>query len=118
MYPSTPNFKARIDRFRLRSVEHLYNTISRNVTEYLFRYDASSGRSYIMLSFNVKEGSVPSKDVQEVLAALSSAGYAAENISSNLLAMDHLRYMVGGNEHVPNERIIRFGRCDRYTAWG
>jgi threonine dehydratase len=87
------------------------------VTEYLYRYDASRKRNQVMLSFNVKEGSVPSEDVEEVLQALNSNGNMAQNISSNGLAKNHVRYMVGGTEPVPYERVFRFGRCDRYTAW-
>ena len=68
-----------------------------------------------MLSFNVKEGSVPSEDVQEVLKALNKTGDRAQDISDNVLAKNHVRYMVGGNEHVENERIFRFGTCHRYT---
>ena len=71
-----------------------------------------------MLSFNVKEGSVPSEDVEEVLKALNAKRDRAQDISNNGLAKNHVRYMVGGNEPVPNERIFRFGRCDRFTAWG
>ena len=71
-----------------------------------------------MLSFNVKEGSVPSDDVQEVLNALNGEGYLAQDISDNVLAKNHVKYMVGGTEKVPNECIYRFGRCYRYTLWG
>ena len=70
-----------------------------------------------MLSFNVKEDSIPSIDVKEVLEALNANGERAQNISSNELAKNHVRYMVGGTEPVPNERVFQLGRCDRYTAW-
>ena len=118
MYPSTPNFKARTDRFCLRSIAELYNTINRNVTEFLYRYDASGKTSRVMLSFNVKQGSVPSDDVKEVLKELKFKGNRAWDISHNELAKNHVRYMVGGTEPVQNEYIFRFGRCGRYTAWG
>ena len=89
------------------------------MTEYLYRRDSSGNRSRIMLSFNVLEGSSPPQDVQKVLAALNNpdAGneIRAEDISGNRLAKNHVRYMIGGTEIIPNERIFRFGRCDRHS---
>lgn len=123
-------FKARIDCFCLPSFAELYNIIARTgippesseartVTEYLYRRDSSGNRSRIMLSFNVLEGSSPPQDVQKVLAALNNpdAGneIRAEDISGNRLAKNHVRYMIGGTEIIPNERIFRFGRCDRHS---
>ena len=113
--PPIPKYE--LTFFCLQSVEELYKIINRNVTEYLYRYDASGRRSHVMLSFNVREGSVPSEDVEEVLRALNKNGDRAKNISNNGLAKNHVRYMVGGTEPVPYERVFRFGRCDRYTAW-
>jgi threonine dehydratase len=130
MYPSTPISKHELTVFASPSFAELYNIIARTgvppessdartVTEYLYRRDSSGNRSRIMLSFNVLEGSSPAQDIQTVLAALnnpdSSNEIRAEDISGNRLAKNHVRYMIGGTEIIPNERIFRFGRCDRYS---
>lgn len=40
----------------------------------------------------------------------------ASDISDNELAKSHARYMIGGSQEVPNERVFRFGRSCYSTS--
>ena len=61
-----------------------------------------------MLSFKVDSKS-RSAEVQGILAALEALDMKGRDISDDELAKSHARYMIGGCQTVPNERIFRFG---------
>lgn len=61
-----------------------------------------------MLSFIIESAS-RSTEVKEILAALEAADMKGFDISDDELAKSHARYMIGGCQAVPNERVFRFG---------
>lgn len=50
-------------------------------------------------------------EVAELLSALEQRGMKGVDISDDELAKTHGRYMIGGVQQVPNERLFRFGTC-------
>lgn len=61
-----------------------------------------------MLSFRVDPKS-RKEEVKDILAALEMNDMKGYDISDDELAKSHARYMVGGCQTVPDERIFRFG---------
>lgn len=45
-----------------------------------------------------------------IMDALAADGMRATDISGNEMAKSHARYLVGGRQKVPNERLFRFGK--------
>lgn len=49
------------------------------------------------------------EEVAEVLSTLKGSDMKGYDISDDEVAKSHVRYMIGGCQNVPNERIFRFG---------
>lgn len=82
----------------------------RAVTEFIYRYNLSGDgdRAHVLLSFKL-ESSNRTAEVQQILAALEAQDMKGFDISDDELAKSHARYMIGGRQCVPNERVFRFG---------
>ncbi|GLB37455.1 putative threonine ammonia-lyase [Lyophyllum shimeji] len=94
----------------------LHSTIHpRAVTEFIYRYNVTGDRAHVMLSFRVDSTS-RTTEVKEVLAALKAADMKGIDISDDEMAKSHARYMIGGCQAVPNERIFRFEFPERPNA--
>ncbi|CAO1616929.1 unnamed protein product [Sympodiomycopsis kandeliae] len=55
-------------------------------------------------------------ELQSIMDALASDGMRATDISTNEMAKSHGRYLVGGRQKVPNERLFRFEFPERPGA--
>jgi threonine dehydratase len=89
----------------------------RAVTEFIYRYNVSGDRAHVLLSFKVDSLS-RSAEVKEVLAALEASDMKGYDISDDEMAKSHARYMIGGCQQVPHERVFRFGKFDRILILG
>ncbi len=65
----------------------------RAVTEFNYRY-ASDDYARIFVSVHLTDGD---RELQGIIDKLISAGYEVTNMTDNLLAKNHVRYMVGGH---------------------
>ncbi|PPQ98599.1 hypothetical protein CVT24_003932 [Panaeolus cyanescens] len=87
----------------------------RAVTEFIYRYNVCGDRAIVLLSFKL-QSSARQGEVGEVLAALEAADMKGYDISDDELAKSHLRYMFGGAQKVPHERVFRFAFPERPGA--
>lgn len=55
-------------------------------------------------------------ELQGIMSALAADDMRATDISSNEMAKSHARYLVGGHQRVPNERLFRFEFPERPGA--
>lgn len=83
----------------------------RDVTEFIYRYNKSTApdRAHVLVSFKVD----PKKrklELESLLKEFADGGMQGHDISDNELAKSHGRYMIGGSQLVPDERIFRFGK--------
>ncbi len=77
----------------------------RAVTEFNYRY-ASDDSARIFVSVHLTEGL---SELEAIIASLQQNGYEVTNLTDNILAKNHVRYMIGG--HPPrsiNERAYEF----------
>ncbi|KAF8839604.1 threonine dehydratase I [Paxillus ammoniavirescens] len=93
------------------------NKDPRNITELVFRHN-SPGNGHAVFSFNINPNT--EKDLtpegrqkaqtDEVIKQLkdSSVNFVGESLNTNLVALDHVRYMVGGRAQVERERLVSF----------
>ncbi|KZS98674.1 threonine ammonia-lyase [Sistotremastrum niveocremeum HHB9708] len=95
--------------FALHTIIH-----PRAVTEFVYRYDDSE-RARIFLSFKL-DTTERTREVNAVLAELVNQGMHGIDISDNEMAKSHLRYMVGGKQEIPGERLFRFEFPERPGA--
>jgi len=47
-------------------------------------------------------------EVSQILSQLADQGMQARDLRENEMAKGHARYLVGGRQKVPNERLLRF----------
>jgi len=94
---------------KLHSVIH-----PRATTEFIYRY-SNPERAQIFLSFKL-ESTSRSKEVADVLTALDQQNMKGFDISDDEMAKTHARYMIGGCQNVPNERLFRFEFPERPGA--
>lgn len=80
----------------------------RAVTEFIYRYNISGNRAHVLMSFKLQSTS-RQEEVCEVLNTLKNSDMVGFDISDDEVAKSHVRYMIGGCQSVPNERIFRFG---------
>ncbi|KIJ10342.1 threonine ammonia-lyase, partial [Paxillus involutus ATCC 200175] len=86
---------------------------SRNITELVFRHN-SSGAGHAVFSFNVdlasatQTQSAQEDQTQEVIDQLKASGFVGASLNTDQLALDHVRYMVGGRAGVDDERLVSF----------
>lgn len=85
----------------------------RSITEFNYRYFDDSA-AHIFAGIGIADGS---RDSEELLAQLREKGYAVTNMTGNELAVEHIRYMVGG--HAPrllDEVVYSFAFPERPGA--
>ncbi|KAF9465046.1 tryptophan synthase beta subunit-like PLP-dependent enzyme [Collybia nuda] len=87
----------------------------RAVTEFIYRYNVSGDRAHVLLSFRV-DSLLRTNEVKEVLAALEASDMKGYDISDDEMAKSHARYMIGGCQQVPHERVFRFEFPERPGA--
>ncbi|KAG6897905.1 hypothetical protein C0992_009389 [Termitomyces sp. T32_za158] len=87
----------------------------RAVTEFIYRYNVTGDRAHVMLSFRVDPKS-RKEEVEDILTALEMNDMKGYDLSDDELAKSHARYMVGGCQAVPDERIFRFEFPERPNA--
>lgn len=63
----------------------------------------------MLLSFKL-QSTARELEVSEILNALEQEDMKGFDISDDEMAKSHIRYMIGGCQKVPNERVFRFGR--------
>lgn len=80
----------------------------RAVTEFIYRYNISGEMAHVLLSFKLQTAS-RQEEVAEVISTLEKAGMKGYDISDDEMAKSHVRYMIGGTQQVPDERLFRFG---------
>ncbi|KAJ8518287.1 hypothetical protein ONZ45_g4648 [Pleurotus djamor] len=86
----------------------------RAVTEFIYRYNDPS-IAHVFISFNI-DPLARAAEVDGILSALERDGMKASDISDNEMAKSHGRYMIGGCQSVPNERLFRFEFPERPGA--
>nr|GAT56328.1 predicted protein [Mycena chlorophos] len=89
----------------------------RAVTEFIYRYNChtSPDRAHVFMSLTV-ETQDRAGEVEQVLKALAAEDMIGFDISDNEMAKSHARYMIGGSQTVPNERVLRFEFPERPGA--
>ncbi|KAF9501517.1 threonine dehydratase I [Pleurotus eryngii] len=86
----------------------------RAVTEFIYRY-SDSNVAHVFISFNV-DPLRRTDEVAAIITELERIGMKACDISDNEMAKSHGRYMIGGCQSVPNERLFRFEFPERPLA--
>lgn len=80
------------------------------MTEFLYRYNAYGSPDRAHIVFSVKlESNDRATEIEQLLSALANEDMKGYDISDNEFAKSHGRYMIGGTQVVPNERVFRFG---------
>ncbi|KAE9411443.1 threonine dehydratase I [Gymnopus androsaceus JB14] len=89
----------------------------RDVTEFIYRYNKSTApdRAHVLVSFKIAPNSRET-ELKSLLEEFAKGGMKGHDISDNELAKSHARYMIGGSELVPDERIFRFEFPERPHA--
>ncbi|KAF7376185.1 Threonine dehydratase [Mycena sanguinolenta] len=82
----------------------------RAVTEFIYRYNChtSPDRAHVFMSFNLAATTSRQTEVAALLQALAAEDMEGFDISDNEFAKSHARYMIGGSQVVPDERVLRF----------
>ncbi len=90
------------------------NIGSRNVTEFNYRY-ASGSLASIFMSIQLSKGR---SELDAIVEDLKEKGYQVENMSDNIVAKNHIRYMIGGHapSAVANEKLFSFEFPERPGA--
>ncbi|TFK21976.1 threonine ammonia-lyase [Coprinopsis marcescibilis] len=87
----------------------------RAVTEFIYRYNIVGDRAHVLLSFKLQTNQRQT-EVEDILNAMEQEDMKGYDISDDECAKSHVRYMVGGRQHVPNERVVRFEFPERPGA--
>ncbi|KAJ3874939.1 tryptophan synthase beta subunit-like PLP-dependent enzyme [Lentinula edodes] len=89
----------------------------RDVTEFIYRYNKSTApdRAHVLVSFKV-DAKKRTAEIKSLLNEFEAGGMKGHDISDNELAKSHGRYLIGGSQPVPNERMIRFEFPERPNA--
>ncbi len=82
----------------------------RDVTEFIYRYNKNTApdRAHVLVSFKLEPTSREA-EIDSLFKAFEAGSMKGQDMSDNELAKSHGRYMIGGSQLVPNERIFRFG---------
>ncbi|KAF7288696.1 Threonine dehydratase [Mycena chlorophos] len=85
--------------------------------QFIYRYNChtSPDRAHVFMSLTV-ETQDRAAEVEQVLKALAAEDMIGFDISDNEMAKSHARYMIGGSQTVPNERVLRFEFPERPGA--
>ena len=95
------------------SFMRLYEVIHpRSVTEFCYRY-GHADEAHVLMSFEVENMRA---EVDEIALTLGERGMRCMDLSANDIAKYHARYMIGGMQVVPNERIFQFTFPERPGA--
>ncbi|KAF7321370.1 Threonine dehydratase [Mycena kentingensis (nom. inval.)] len=103
---------------RLGSFVALYSVIHpRAVTEFIYRFNhhTSPDRAHVFMSCQL-ETNDRATEVETLLKALAAEDMVGFDISDNEMAKSHARYMIGGSQKIPNERVLRFQFPERPGA--
>jgi len=84
----------------------------RSITEFNYRY-ADSAQAKIFVGIELKQGIA---EKAEIIAQLTAHGFPVTDLSSNDMARQHIRHMVGGRAAVANEHLYRFEFPERPGA--
>jgi threonine dehydratase len=84
----------------------------RGITEFNYRY-ADPAEAHIFLGIALK-GGIAEKN--EIIGLLDENGFEVTDLSTNDMARQHIRHMVGGRADVANERVLRFEFPERPGA--
>jgi threonine dehydratase len=84
----------------------------RAITEFNYRI-ADRNEAHIFVGIALKGGL---EEKRETIAQLRGHGFAVTDFSTNDMARQHIRHMVGGRANVENERILRFEFPERPGA--
>lgn len=76
----------------------------------------NAGTSQSAASMPTQAPSARDAELRSIMDALSNDGMRAIDISGNEMAKSHARYLVGGKQNVPHERIFRFEFPERPGA--
>ncbi|KAJ7084428.1 tryptophan synthase beta subunit-like PLP-dependent enzyme [Mycena belliarum] len=89
----------------------------RAVTEFIYRYNChtSPDRAHVFMSFKL-ESTARATEAAALLKTLAEQDMIGFDISDNEMAKSHARYMIGGSQVVPNERVLRFEFPERPGA--
>ncbi|KAG8902876.1 hypothetical protein FRB99_004004 [Tulasnella sp. 403] len=88
----------------------------RDVTEFVYRFNGSP-RAHVVISFLLNSSARDrSAEIDGIIRKMHERDMYAEDISDNELAKSHVRYLVGGRTHVPDERLISFEFPERPGA--
>ncbi|CAK5265751.1 unnamed protein product [Mycena citricolor] len=87
----------------------------RAITEFIYRFNCHGPpeRAHVFLSCKLDTTSRP-REVAAILEALAAKEMIGFDISDNEMAKSHARYMIGGPQIVPNERIFSFGTAAEF----
>jgi threonine dehydratase len=96
-------FYTHLSFIALHSVIH-----PRAVTEFVYRYNSLSDRAHVLLSFKLASTN-REDEVLDVLSTLEKQDMQGFDISDDEMAKSHIRYMIGGCQKIPHERLFRFG---------
>lgn len=93
------------------------------VTEFSYRYTASSGANVLLGLSLVAPASQRSQELNGLMHRIESIGgndedgqYSVTDLSGDELAKSHIRYLVGGTSNVPDERLYMFNFPERPGA--
>ncbi|KYK57531.1 threonine ammonia-lyase precursor [Drechmeria coniospora] len=86
------------------------------VTEFSYRY-ASGERANIMIGLSLTAPAAQRNDeLATLMKRIRSEGMSVTDLSADELAKSHVRYLVGGQSHVANERLYMFSFPERPGA--
>jgi threonine dehydratase len=85
---------------------------ARGITEFNYRF-ADQHQAQIFVGIALKNGI---DEKQEIIEELSAHGFPVTDLSSNNMARQHIRHMVGGRADVPDERLYQFEFPERAGA--
>lgn len=83
-----------------------------SITEFNYRY-AGSAKACVFAGVEVRDGQEERDSLSETL---TQCGYGVLDMTHNDTAKLHLRHMIGGHAHLPNERLYRFRFPERPGA--
>jgi len=84
----------------------------RSITEFNYRY-ADSAQAQIFVGIELKQGIT---EKREIIAQLTAHGFPVTDLSSDDLARQHIRHMVGGRSAVADEHLYHFEFPERPGA--
>jgi threonine dehydratase len=84
----------------------------RSITEFNYRY-ADRAQAQIFVGIELKQGL---QEKLEIIAQLTRHGFPVTDLSTNDMARQHIRHMVGGRAEVAHEHLYRFEFPERQGA--